>query len=424
MNSAWFVETLWAYSVQIALIVSGAAVCWALSPYRKSRDSSVFWQFVLGTAILAPWLLANWSPESVSSFGPAQIHVAFGAVVDEADATSSFVWLIPVVVVGGIVLRLTWLLIGLFRLRRLRIHGSGVSPITRRLADELGASIGVKPRLSTSTKIAGPATYGVLNPVVMLPTGFSEFDEITQRGVLSHELIHARRRDWLWMIVEEWVQATFWFHPGVWWLVRRVRLARECEVDFEAASLCRSRQDYIDTLLILAEARCHTHDAPAMGFSAKPALEQRLSALMRKEVFMSKNRRLMLSTVLSFAVAGAAWVGGHAYPLQAAPQAKSQPAAAKRIQVDGSTQSKRATEKVRPVYPREARAQRVQGTVTFAAIIDTSGQIAKLDVIEGHPLLIPSALEAVKHWEYEVTKVEGELVEVETVIEVNYTLTK
>ena len=288
MSTAWFVETLWAYSVQIALIVSGGALCWALIPYRKSRDSSVFWQFVLGTAILAPWLLANWSPESVSSFGPAQIHVAFGAVVDEADATSSFVWLIPVVVVGGIVLRLTWLLIGLFRLRRLRIHGSGVSPITRRLADELGASIGVKPRLSTSTKIAGPATYGVLNPVVMLPTGFSEFDEITQRGVLSHELIHARRRDWLWMIVEEWVQATFWFHPGVWWLVRRVRLARECEVDFEAASLCRSRQDYIDTLLILAEARCHTHDAPAMGFSAKPALEQRLSALMRKEVFMSR----------------------------------------------------------------------------------------------------------------------------------------
>ncbi len=423
MNSAWFVETLWAYSVQIALIVCGGALAWALVPYRKSRDSAVFWQFVLGAAIVAPWLLADWSPQVVSRGAAAQIQIVFGTAVDQAESTS-LLWLIPAVVVGGVVIRLSWLIFGLLRLRRLRLKSSGASGATRRLADEIGAATGSQPRLVESAGIAGPATYGFLNPVVMLPAGFSDFDETSQRGVLSHELIHARRRDWLSMIVEEALQATFWFHPCVWWVVRRARLARECEVDSEAASLCRSRQDYINTLLTLAEARYHPHDAPAMGFSAKPALEQRLSALMRKEVFMSGKRRLTLSTALSLAVAGAAWFGGHTYPLQAAPQAKSQPAAAKRIQVDGSTQSKRAKHKVRPMYPREARAQGVQGTVSLAAIIDTSGEIAKLDVIEGHPLLIDSAIEAVKQWEYEVTKIDGELVEVETVIEVNYTLSK
>ena len=63
------------------------------------------------------------------------------------------------------------------------------------------------------------------------PTHFVTHPLHVQRAVLSHELIHVQRRDWMWLVVEEVVRAVFWFHPGVWWLISRVQLAREEVVD-------------------------------------------------------------------------------------------------------------------------------------------------------------------------------------------------
>ena len=54
----------------------------------------------------------------------------------------------------------------------------------------------------------------------------------------------------------------------------------------------------------------------------------------------------------------------------------------------------------RPVYPPLAKQARIQGTVRLAVIIDWHGTVVYAQVISGHPLLIPSALEAVKQWEY------------------------
>ena len=79
---------------------------------------------------------------------------------------------------------------------------------------------------------------------------------------------------------------------------------------------------------------------------------------------------------------------------------------------------------VQPVYPSLARAARVEGTVLLVAIIDTQGRITGLRVLSGHPLLISAAINAVQQWRYRPYILNGNPVEVETQVTVNFTLQK
>jgi periplasmic protein TonB len=77
---------------------------------------------------------------------------------------------------------------------------------------------------------------------------------------------------------------------------------------------------------------------------------------------------------------------------------------------------------VKPVYPPLARQARIQGVVTLQALIGKDGSIQNLQVISGHPMLIQAAMEAVKQWRYKPYFLNGEPVEVDTHIVVNFTL--
>ena len=77
---------------------------------------------------------------------------------------------------------------------------------------------------------------------------------------------------------------------------------------------------------------------------------------------------------------------------------------------------------VRPNYPPLARQARVQGSVVLQAVISKDGSIQNLRVVNGHPMLVQSALDAVKQWRYKPYFLNGEPVEVETSITVNFTL--
>jgi protein TonB len=78
--------------------------------------------------------------------------------------------------------------------------------------------------------------------------------------------------------------------------------------------------------------------------------------------------------------------------------------------------------KIQPNYPPLARQARIQGSVLLQAEISKDGSIQNLRLISGHPMLAPSAIEAVKQWKYKPYILNGEPVEVETQITVNFTL--
>lgn len=77
---------------------------------------------------------------------------------------------------------------------------------------------------------------------------------------------------------------------------------------------------------------------------------------------------------------------------------------------------------VKPIYPPLARSARIEGSVVLEALISKTGTIQNLHATSGHPMLIPAAIDAVRQWQYRPYILNGELIEVETQITVNFTL--
>lgn len=93
-----------------------------------------------------------------------------------------------------------------------------------------------------------------------------------------------------------------------------------------------------------------------------------------------------------------------------------------RVRVSQGVSEGLLVHQVRPSYPPLARAARIQGSVVLQAVIGKDGAIQNLRLISGHPMLAPAAIEAVKQWRYKPYFLNGEPVEVDTQITVNFTL--
>jgi protein TonB len=93
-----------------------------------------------------------------------------------------------------------------------------------------------------------------------------------------------------------------------------------------------------------------------------------------------------------------------------------------RIKVGGNVQSAMIIRKTPPIYPQLAKSARVSGVVHLAAVIAKDGTIQELHSLGGPALLIQAAMDAVKTWIYKPTMLNGEPVQVETTIDVNFTL--
>ena len=93
-----------------------------------------------------------------------------------------------------------------------------------------------------------------------------------------------------------------------------------------------------------------------------------------------------------------------------------------RIKVGGAVITASIVSKVQPAYPADAKAARIQGVVHLSAIIGMDGSVQQLTVLSGPPELVQSALDAVKQWVYKPTMLNGNPVQVETTVDVNFTL--
>ena len=98
------------------------------------------------------------------------------------------------------------------------------------------------------------------------------------------------------------------------------------------------------------------------------------------------------------------------------------PVVPQRVRISQGVTKGLLIQRIEPAYPTLARAARVQGQVVLSAIIDTNGQITNLQLVSGHPMLVPAALGAVRQWRYKPYLLNGQPVEVETTITVTFTL--
>jgi len=107
---------------------------------------------------------------------------------------------------------------------------------------------------------------------------------------------------------------------------------------------------------------------------------------------------------------------------QAAPPPPPPSAAPSRIKVGGAVQAASLVKQVTPVYPAIAKTAHVSGTVVLHAIIAKDGSVEKLQYVSGPPLLMASAMSAVKEWKYKPTELNGQPVEVDTTVQVVFSL--
>jgi periplasmic protein TonB len=98
------------------------------------------------------------------------------------------------------------------------------------------------------------------------------------------------------------------------------------------------------------------------------------------------------------------------------------PPTPKRIIVGGNVIAAKLLNRTTPSYPPLARQTHTQGDVLLHAIIGKDGSIQQLEAVSGHPLLVQAALDAVKLWRYQPTLLNGQPVEVETTISVQFHL--
>jgi TonB family protein len=93
-----------------------------------------------------------------------------------------------------------------------------------------------------------------------------------------------------------------------------------------------------------------------------------------------------------------------------------------RIRVSSGVAQRLLVTKVPPQYPQEAKDQHIQGLVVMKVIIDKEGNVANVELISGHPLLAPPAIDAVKQWKYKPFLLNQVPLEVNTQVQVNFTL--
>jgi protein TonB len=108
--------------------------------------------------------------------------------------------------------------------------------------------------------------------------------------------------------------------------------------------------------------------------------------------------------------------------ISSTPMAVPKVATPQRVRVSQGVSSGLLVRKVQPAYPPLARQARIQGQVLLRAQISKDGSIENLQLISGHPMLAPAAIEAVKQWKYRPYLLNGEPVEVDTEVVVNFTL--
>lgn len=102
-----------------------------------------------------------------------------------------------------------------------------------------------------------------------------------------------------------------------------------------------------------------------------------------------------------------------------APIGKSRP---QRIRIGGNVQAAKVITRVQPQYPEKAKQQGITGTVRLHVVIGTNGSVQEVAAISGDPLLADAAVEAVRQWKYQVTTLNKVPVEVDTIVDITFSL--
>ena len=365
--------------LQVACVVAAAGLGAFVLRLDAPGVRYSYWRTVLAISILLPWLQGRVEPTSHPSATTTATVVestsfAAGGI---AASVASIDWftIALAVALAGAVLRLTWVAVGILRLRRWRDAGH---PAVVPALQDLQRIVGRSAEIRFVPELDHPVTFGVVRPIVLLPSALMDQPVEIQRAVLAHELFHVERRDWAWLLTEEAVRAAFWFHPAVWWLVSRVQLAREEVVDELAVLVTGSRRSYVEALLAFAD---RIPLSPAPAFARRRHLFRRM-LLISREAAMSSTRVVASCAVMALIVVAGARYAVAAFPLQGAGgsqavQLEAGPLEKRSNPITPENPIPRRISHVEPEVPAAAAAEHAYGTVSMQITLNEAGQVAE-----------------------------------------------
>ncbi len=216
---------------------------------------------------------------------PAAESRSSPAIIEQPQGkTLSFASLILVGYGAIIVGFIAWWLFGQIALWLLTRNATPASSELCAILNEVAGRAGGRVRLLESSRIALPATYTFLRPVILLPCGLdAEADRELIRYMLAHEWSHVERRDsWAWSFTCL-ASALLFYQPLFWWLRRQLRLCQDFLADARAAA-SGSPEDYASHLVRLARFQTSGRYLPALGIS------DRRSNLSRRVTMLVQNR--------------------------------------------------------------------------------------------------------------------------------------
>jgi TonB family protein len=420
MTSSSLLPDLLAWSAQVACIAVAGGLLPAVLRLDAPGVRYAYFRALLVICLILPWLQGRHvvpAATATSDFTAVLISAPMNA---DTTVTPGFPWIavLGTCLVLGIAMRGMWIVLGLLRLERLRTAGS-VLP-WQKDHDDLQHMLGTRAEIRYVVDIRQPVTFGARRPVVLLPDSLRTHPLHVQRAVLSHELIHVQRRDWIWLVAEEIVRAVFWFHPGVWSLISRVQLAREEVVDELSILATGSRRSYIDALAAFAD---DTPLVPAAAFARRRHLLRRMR-LVSKGVPMSSTRIAWTCAVMALLVTVGSWYAIEAFPLRAEQDVQNGigPMEKRARPITPENPIPRRTYSLDPVSPPEAAAIDADAMVTLMVTLDQFGRVAEIrrlrvarfssarasatapdapELTSAFDALVRSAADAVRQWTYD-----------------------
>jgi len=354
----------------------------------------IFWQGILAIALLLP-PLEPWHQPMAQDTASVSIATSAAPVVVARPPAFRLAWkreYFLLLIAAGAALRFLWIGAGLARLRRHRLD-------SRMLTIPPVPFSNPRVRWFVSNTVGGPVTFGFLNPSILLPARVVELDADLREAIAHHELAHVRRRDWLFVLLEESIRSLLRFHPAIWFVLSRIQLAREQVVDAEVVGLTRDRERYLDALVAVAAQRLLPDVAPAPLFLKKRQLAVRVAAVL-KETRMSKPRTVLSYTTVCSAALLAVRLAVWMFPLQSPAQTVTAEKAHS-VVADGPGVVVEPGAKIlhrSPVfYPSGVTAV---GTVVVESSVNAKGEVTDAHVINGPEELRNAALSSVLNWHF------------------------
>jgi TonB family protein len=166
--------------------------------------------------------------------------------------------------------------------RATRISNILINEISNKLTENLKLSRQVK--LKQSREVTSPFSFGIFFPEIVLPEHAISWSESTLESVLTHELIHIKRLDWLTMLACNVVTCVYWINPLCWFALKRVNEEAELSCDSAVLAQGLNAKSYAESLVYVARQSRDEHRLLVQMMAERRKLPKRISQILEVSV--------------------------------------------------------------------------------------------------------------------------------------------